>query len=223
VRQLLRADRDRHRQDLRPKKEFALLLVELDGMRLSGFRSRLITNCLEPITVLSIRAELSSSHPRGQARLSMVAPRITLRDPRRTDYNRYLPAGRRQFFSVAALTSVLHPEIRLKNITVEIRAGNAIRRYPAVKSCEPDDLVFASVVKGAPVRDNAILTRFIKPAARALGMGSVNWQVLRRSHATWLKLAGADVKDAQAQDAPLKADQRLWKSTSSSSLSCSGG
>jgi integrase len=88
---------------------------------------------------------------------------------------------------------------RLKTITVEIRAGNAVRHYPAVKSCGPDDLVFASVVKGAPMRDNAILTRFIKPAARALGMGWVNWQVLRRSHATWLKLAGADVKDAQAQ------------------------
>ena len=27
----------------------------------------------------------------------------------------------------------------------------------------------------------------------------VNWRRLRRSHATWLKLAGADVKDAQAQ------------------------
>jgi len=49
------------------------------------------------------------------------------------------------------------------------------------------------------MRDNTILTRFIKPAARALEMGWVNWQVLRRSHATWLKLAGADVKDAQAQ------------------------
>jgi len=88
---------------------------------------------------------------------------------------------------------------RLKTITVEIRAGNAVRRYPAVKSCGPDDLVFASVAKGAPMRDNTILTRFIKPAARTLGMGWVNWQVLRRSHATWLKMAGADVKDAQAQ------------------------
>lgn len=70
---------------------------------------------------------------------------------------------------------------------------------PAVKSFGPDDLVFASVTKGTPMRDNTILTRFIKPAARKLGMDWVNWQVLRRSHATWLKLAGADVKDAQAQ------------------------
>ncbi len=27
----------------------------------------------------------------------------------------------------------------------------------------------------------------------------VNWRCLRTSHATWLKLAGADVKNAQAQ------------------------
>ena len=35
--------------------------------------------------------------------------------------------------------------------------------------------------------------------ATKVGMGWVNWQVLRRSHATWLKMVGADVKDAQAQ------------------------
>jgi len=49
------------------------------------------------------------------------------------------------------------------------------------------------------MRDNNILTRFIKPAARKLGMAFVNWRCLRTSHATWLKMAGADVKDAQAQ------------------------
>ncbi len=48
------------------------------------------------------------------------------------------------------------------------------------------------------MRDNNILTRCIKPAARKLNIGWVNWQVLRRSFATWLKMAGADVKDAQA-------------------------
>jgi integrase len=88
---------------------------------------------------------------------------------------------------------------RLKTITIEIRAGTATRRYPAVKASGPKDLVFASVMKGRPMRDNNILCRFIKPAASKLGIGFVNWQVLRRSHATWLKLAGADPKDAQAQ------------------------
>ena len=48
-------------------------------------------------------------------------------------------------------------------------------------------------------RDINILVRHIKPAARKLGLDFVNWRCLRTSHATWLKLAGADVKDAQAQ------------------------
>ena len=52
---------------------------------------------------------------------------------------------------------------------------------------------------GQPLRDNNILSRFIKPAARAIGLPWVNWRSLRTSHATWLKMVGADVKDAQAQ------------------------
>jgi integrase len=88
---------------------------------------------------------------------------------------------------------------RLKTITLEIKAGNAVRRYPAVKSCEPEALVFQSPITGGPMRDNNILSRFVKPAGRKIGMSFVNWQVLRRSYATWLKMAGADVKDAQAQ------------------------
>jgi integrase len=47
------------------------------------------------------------------------------------------------------------------------------------------------------MRDNNILSRHIKPAARTLHMPWVNWQVLRRSCATWLQQAGVDVKDAQ--------------------------
>jgi integrase len=88
---------------------------------------------------------------------------------------------------------------RLKSLTVEVRAGTAIRRYKVVKSDNPEDLVFQSVKKGAPMRDNNILSRHIKPAARKMGLGFVNWRCLRTSHATWLKMAGADVKDAQAQ------------------------
>ena len=48
------------------------------------------------------------------------------------------------------------------------------------------------------MRDNNILVRHIKPAARKLGCEFVNWQVLRRSFATWLNMAGVNVKDAQA-------------------------
>ncbi len=88
---------------------------------------------------------------------------------------------------------------RLKRLTVEVKAGSATRKYKVVKSDGPDDLVFQGVRSGRPLRDNNILTRFIKPAARTLGLPWVNWRSLRTSHATWLKMAGADVKDAQAQ------------------------
>ena len=72
------------------------------------------------------------------------------------------------------------------------------RRFRAVKSDAPDDLVFQSVRSGQPMRDNNILVRHIKPAARNLKLGFVNWRCMRTSYATWLKLQGADVKDAQA-------------------------
>ena len=92
---------------------------------------------------------------------------------------------------------------RLKLLTVEVKGGGpgnkAIRKYKVVKSCGPDDLVFQSVRDGKPLRDNNTLSRFIKPAARAIGLPWVNWRSLRTSHATWLKMVGADVKDAQAQ------------------------
>ncbi len=92
---------------------------------------------------------------------------------------------------------------RLKLLTVEVKGGGpgnkAIRKYKVVKSCGPNDLVFQSVRNGKPLRDNNILSRFIKPAARAVGLPWVNWRSLRTSHATWLKMVGADVKDAQAQ------------------------
>lgn len=101
--------------------------------------------------------------------------------------------------TIAVNATVIERIQRLRTLTVEVRAGCATRKYRAVKTDGPDDLVFQSLVKGGPMRDNNILTRIIKPAARKVGLGFVNWRCLRRSHATWLKMAGADVKDAQAQ------------------------
>jgi len=100
--------------------------------------------------------------------------------------------------TIAVNRSVIDRIQRLKTLVVSVRAGRATRRIVVVKSSGPDDLVFQSLTKGRPMRDNNILIRHIKPAARKLGIPWVNWQVLRRSFATWLKLAGADVKDAQA-------------------------
>lgn len=86
---------------------------------------------------------------------------------------------------------------KLKSVELVVRAGRGSRRYRAVKSDGPDNLVFQSPVKGAPMRDNNILVRHIKPAGRTLGIAWVNWQVLRRSCATWLDQANVNVKDAQ--------------------------
>lgn len=53
--------------------------------------------------------------------------------------------------------------------------------------------------KGTVIRDNSVLSRHIAPAARKLELEGVNWQCLRRSHATWLKRAGVPLKDASVQ------------------------
>jgi hypothetical protein len=83
---------------------------------------------------------------------------------------------------------------QLKTLEVMVRAGTATRKVRVVRSAGPEDLVFQSLLTGAPMRDNNILVRHIKPAARTLGIGWVNWQVLRRSFGTWLKIVGADIK-----------------------------
>jgi integrase len=89
--------------------------------------------------------------------------------------------------------------LALKNLTVEVRAGRGIRKYKAVKSSGPDDLVFQSVKDGLPMNDQNILKRHLQPAARKLGLSFVNWRCLRTSHATWLVQAGADPKSVQGQ------------------------
>ena len=99
--------------------------------------------------------------------------------------------------TIAVDAGVIERLERLKSLEVVVRAGRASRRYRAVKSCGPDDLVFQSLERGTPIRDNLVLCRHIKPAARKLGMGWVNWQVLRRSCATWMDQARVNVKDAQ--------------------------
>jgi integrase len=101
--------------------------------------------------------------------------------------------------AVAVQRHVIERILALKLKTVSVRAGTAVRHYMAVKNDGPDDLVFQSVKDGKPMRDNNILTRFIKPAARKVGLGFVNWLCLRRSYGTWLKRQGADMKDIQGQ------------------------
>ncbi len=107
------------------------------------------------------------------------------------------PKSRASRTTVAVDDHVIERIQKLKSAETVVRAGRARRRYKVVKSDGPDDLVFQSVKTGAPIRDNIVLSRQIKPAARKLGIGWVNWQVLRRSCATWLDQAQVTIKDAQ--------------------------
>lgn len=109
------------------------------------------------------------------------------------------PKSQASSATIAVSQNVVARLERLKTLTVTVRAGRATRKYRAVHTFGPDDLVFQSLKNGRPMRDNNILVRHIKPAGRILGMPWLNWRSLRTSYATWLKLAGADVKDAQAQ------------------------
>jgi integrase len=90
--------------------------------------------------------------------------------------------------------------LKLKDVTVTVNWGgqSAKKTLKAVRSSGPNDLVFQGLHFGRPMSDNNILSRHIKPAARKLGLGFVNWQVFRRNFGTWLKIAGANVKDTQA-------------------------
>ncbi|MGE5057232.1 MAG: tyrosine-type recombinase/integrase [Acidobacteriota bacterium] len=88
---------------------------------------------------------------------------------------------------------------RLKELTVSIRAGRALRQCKVVKQDGPDHLVFPSVYKGKPLNDGNILRRHIKPAAALLKLKKVSWHVLRRSYGTWMVQAGADPKSVQGQ------------------------
>lgn len=109
------------------------------------------------------------------------------------------PKSEASYATIGVTHGVIERIHRMKLATVEVKAGRATRRYKLVKAEGPTDLVFQSVKKGRPMRDNNILSRHIKPAARKMNLDWLNWRALRTSHATWLKLAGADVKDCQAQ------------------------
>jgi ATP-dependent helicase/nuclease subunit A len=110
------------------------------------------------------------------------------------------PKSRASNATIAVDRHVIDRIHRLKELTVEVKAGGqgAVRRYRLVKPDGPHpELVFQSLKDGKPMRDNNVLTRWLKPAARTLGLGFANWRCLRTSRATWMVEAGANPKDVQ--------------------------
>jgi integrase len=63
---------------------------------------------------------------------------------------------------------------------------------------EDETLVFRTR-HGKPLSDSNLLHRHLKPAGEKIGAPWLNWHTLRRTHATLLQVAGASLKDAQAQ------------------------
>jgi integrase len=63
---------------------------------------------------------------------------------------------------------------------------------------EDESLVFRTRY-GTPLSDSNLLHRHLKPVGEKIGAPWLNWHTLRRTHATLLQVAGASLKDAQAQ------------------------
>ena len=73
-----------------------------------------------------------------------------------------------------------------------------IRIYEQATRTGEEDLVFQTR-NGTPLNDTNLLHRHLKPAGWKIGMPSLSWHTLRRTHATLLQAAGASLRDAQAQ------------------------
>jgi site-specific recombinase XerD len=90
-----------------------------------------------------------------------------------------------------------HPDLSL----LTWGGKGARKRIKLVRGDGPTDLVFRSVLKGAPMNDQNILKRHLRPAAIKLGLDpkKATWRSLRTSCATWLVESGANPKDVQGQ------------------------
>jgi integrase len=101
--------------------------------------------------------------------------------------------------TVAVEPHVIERIHRLKNLTVDTRAGRAVRHHKIVKADGPGDLVFQSVRLGTEINMDNIRKRYLQSAADKLGLGRIDFRCLRRSCATWQLLAGADPKSVTGQ------------------------
>lgn len=105
--------------------------------------------------------------------------------------------------SISVDPSVIARIRRLKSLEVEVNWGGqgARKRIKVVRADQPKDLLFQSIRKGAPMRDENILQRHLRPAAIMLGIDpkKATWRALRTSCATWMVEAGADPKSVQGQ------------------------
>jgi integrase len=72
------------------------------------------------------------------------------------------------------------------------------RMYQQARRTGEDDLVFQTR-NGTPLNDTNLLHRHLKPVGSTQGMPWLSWHTFRRTHATLLQVAGASLRDTQAQ------------------------
>jgi integrase len=93
-------------------------------------------------------------------------------------------------------------------VSINWGARDARKTFKLVRSHVPGDLVFHPSSNAAQFGSQCP-ARHIKPTARKLGIGWLNWQVLRHSYATQLVEAGADPKAVQAQMGQSRSSNHL--------------
>jgi len=102
--------------------------------------------------------------------------------------------------TIGVSPEVISRIVRLKTLTVEIRAGRAIRQHKLVKSCGDDDLGFSIGLEGKTDERSECAQETRSARGSKLGL-YVNWRCLRTSHATWMVQAGAESQKHSGPDA----------------------
>jgi integrase len=64
--------------------------------------------------------------------------------------------------------------------------------------------VFASPKTGSPYSDSTVLSKYLKPAAKSVGIDGLGWHTLRHSYKSWM--AAAKISPAQMKDLMRHAD-----------------
>jgi integrase len=95
-------------------------------------------------------------------------------------------------------TPKTHHSIRTAAISLSIRADLEEWRNQA-RYRKPDDWIFACEHGRTPLAHGNVLRKRIQPALKPLGLGWVNFQVLRRTAVTLLNASGADATLVAAQ------------------------
>jgi integrase len=96
---------------------------------------------------------------------------------------------------------------QIQNLAKSDSSGNDLPVFPKLvevlqewQGRQPHefDYVFANPKTGSPYSDSTILTRYLKPAAKKIGIEGLGWHMFRHSYKTWM--ASAKINPALMKD-----------------------